>query len=141
MNEGWDTARAEMLCAGRMANAAQQWGGEWGPSIPTHLPANATDGAGSHCLETKPDLGGSQRHREGAGREARPKEGPQVLSTENQLCRAGGSRAQPLLNSPCQKMKVLLFPLKLILMGIWSLMQRSAGDFFFPSLCLFQLEK
>lgn len=64
-----------------------------------------------------------------------------MLSTGNQLCCAGGSRAQPSLSSPCQKTKVLLFPLKLILMGICSLMQRSAGDFFFPSLCLFQLEK
>lgn len=67
-NEVWDTAQAEMPCAGRMANGAQQWGGERGLSVPTHLPANATDGAGSHCLEKKPDLGGDQRHQEGAGK-------------------------------------------------------------------------
>lgn len=97
MNEGCETAQAEMLGAGRQANAAQQWGGECGLSIPMHLPANAM---GTRCLEKKPDLGGGQ---EGAGREARPKVVPEVLSTGNQLCCAGEARTQPSLSSPCQK--------------------------------------
>lgn len=64
-------------------------------------------------------------------------------STESQLCFAvlGDAGLSPCCVHPAKKMKALLFPLKLILMGIWSLMQRSAGDFFFPSLRLFQLEK
>lgn len=39
--------------------------------------------------------------------EDRTKKGLGVLSTGNQLCCAQGSRAQPLLSSPCQKNKVL----------------------------------
>lgn len=97
MDKGWDTAWAEMPCAGRMANAAQQWGHEWGPSIPTHLPVNTTDSESSHCLEKKLDVGRGQKHQEGASREARPKKGPQVLSMENQLCCAGASRAHSAL--------------------------------------------
>lgn len=75
MNEGWGPAQAEMPCAGRMANAAQQWGGEWGLSIPAHPPANATDSAGSHYLEKKPSLGEGHRHQEGTGRGCQTKGG------------------------------------------------------------------